>query len=228
MLKEFSWPWKSIEGVGVVTRNYIFVPDDRDGRGWWKLAEVLREVVRLGGPAPSMTTVASLPLPSQSYKEALQHPRSLDLSHQLDSRATSGADSGAISARTQGREEGGRRLVGLQKEMALWVMADMQKQLGELQFNLSWMKRCIEEDRGLGVDSVLGYGLSNGVGDGPKGQPKNKEPMGVIRGGSVVGPSNGPRLFRLEGSNRPSGSVWRRCGVSQPPAAVGFVKVGKS
>lgn len=126
-------------------QNCILVPDDRDERGWWKLAELLREVARIGVQA-LLVTIA-LPKPPQLYKEAFHQPRSLNLNHQLDRRATSGAVSGVVYAGYQEHEEDGRRGVGLKKEMALRVLTDMQKQMGELQDNINYLKQCVEDQR---------------------------------------------------------------------------------
>lgn len=80
--------------MGDGRRYCIFVPADRDGRGWWKLAEVLREAASSSGQAPSTMKIGHWSLSSQSYKEVLQKLRSLDLSRQSDrsaNRATSSA-----------------------------------------------------------------------------------------------------------------------------------------
>lgn len=140
-------------------RNSILVPVDRDGRGWRKLAEVVRDVAQSVGQAPPAMTLISKS--SQSYKEALQHPRSLVPSCHMDKRAASGT----ISTGNQRREEDGRRGVGLQKERVLRVMTDMEKQMGELHANLNRLKWCIEDQ---------GWGLASEPGDGPEGHGLEK------------------------------------------------------
>lgn len=121
-------------------RNCFFVPTNRDGRGWCKLVEVLREAARSGVQAPSALMVGHYSLPSRSYKEALQ--RSSDLSHQQDRVARRAASfaGGAGFASLQGCEVGGSGSAGLKKENILQVMSEMQKQLEDLQFNLNSIK----------------------------------------------------------------------------------------
>ncbi|KAF5482309.1 hypothetical protein F2P56_002891 [Juglans regia] len=189
-------------------RRCILVPDEKDGRGWWKLAELLREASGSGGQAPP---AAMKTLKPASYKEALQQWRPGNQSHQLDRRAVSGVVSGAVSV----GEEDGRRVVGLQKEMVVRVLSDMQNQLGELQEKICFLKKCVEEQ-----ECQLGAALRPSAvdpRDGPKAQSKGKAQL-------RPGPSDGRRPSRLE--NRPSGSVWRRRGASLPHAAVGPVVDG--
>lgn len=63
-----------VEYGGGGRRSFIFIPKDRDGMGWRKLEEVLREAGREGGPnRPSqpVMTVAQHQPHTRSYLEAL-------------------------------------------------------------------------------------------------------------------------------------------------------------
>lgn len=65
-----------VEYGGGGHRSFIFIPEDTDGRGWRKLAEVLREVGRGPDlPSPPLTTLALQQPLARSYREALQQPR---------------------------------------------------------------------------------------------------------------------------------------------------------
>ncbi|XP_041008893.1 uncharacterized protein LOC121253063 [Juglans microcarpa x Juglans regia] len=210
--------------------NCIFVPDDKDGRGWRKLAEGLREAASFGGHAPPTTAGASFLKPPQWYKEVLQTPRSVNISHQLDRRVASGDDSSIVLVGTQGCEEVGRRFVGFQKETIMRVLFDMQMQLGELQGNIIWLKRCVE-DQGWDLIPGSSDGLVIGQVKGrePKGQQKGKATCGPEAGLSAglakgKGPLYGPRHSRE--ASRPTRPVWRRHGASLPPAVVACVEGG--
>lgn len=70
--------------------------------------------------------------------------------------------SAAVSVGVQRLEGGGRGDVGPNKEMVLRAMKEMKSQLDELQLNVSWLIRCVEEEKGVGVGLGLGDGLSEG------------------------------------------------------------------
>ncbi|KAG6667250.1 hypothetical protein CIPAW_01G088500 [Carya illinoinensis] len=124
-------------------QNCIFILEDKDGRGWRKLAEVLREAGREGclvGLAPPATTVASS---AQSYVESLQQQRVPDCFREL---AKLGAvsnilvrlrGSAIISIGAQSLEGGGRGAVDLNKDMVLWALSDLQRHRNDVQLNIS-------------------------------------------------------------------------------------------
>lgn len=118
-------------------RNYIFIPEDRDGRGWRKLVEALREPGRDGrgvGLEPPATTATTHQHLAQLYMEALQILRILDYARGRGSLGAScDVRSGSVvTVRDQSSGEGGRSHVGLKKEMVLRALAEMQSQIEEL------------------------------------------------------------------------------------------------
>lgn len=111
-------------------------------------------------------------------------------------------------------------------ENILRVVSKMKKQMREMQFNLNYIKRCIEEKMSLKMGLGLEVGLSKGAGssslaakqpsrlifgagDGPNKSSKGKEPIldsgtGPFKGGWLVtskGPFLGSRPLGLGGAN---------------------------
>lgn len=63
---------------------------------------MIREAARFGGLSPPAAKVVPFPVPSQSYKEALQQPRCSHLSRQLERRAASGVELSGCGATSAG------------------------------------------------------------------------------------------------------------------------------
>lgn len=134
------------------------------------MAKALREIERegcLGGEAPIAASVESLQSSSWSYMAVLQQLRWADLSRHHARRDVSSIgvaqwqrERAAVYAETQGSGGPDRGVVCLQKESILRAMSKLKKQLGDLQFNLNWLKRCVEEGRGVGVGLGPEMGLS--------------------------------------------------------------------
>lgn len=152
-----------VEYGGGGRQSFIFIPEYRDNRGWWKLAEVLRDVGRedeIARPSQPGTTVAQHQNHPRSYREALQQPRRERVRGRASSdllvcpRGAIGmqkSGSAAISVYAQSMEEGGRDVVGLIEEKEQRVLYEMKSQLGEMQDKINWLIRCIEEKKGVGV-----------------------------------------------------------------------------
>lgn len=148
--------------------------------------EVLREVGREGCSTrlvlPVTTAVTKKAQPStRSYMEVLHKPRQVCARGPV---ASSGLRGGVTtSAGTQSSEEGGRGAAGLNKEMILRELAEMQSQVEDLQKKIKGLKRCVEEDHGVetkrcveedfvkGVKRcVVGVEMGLGQGDGLVGR----------------------------------------------------------
>ncbi|KAG2672218.1 hypothetical protein I3760_13G030000 [Carya illinoinensis] len=143
-------------------RNCIFIPEERDGKGWRKLIELLKEggrENRFTGIAPPATTVDA---PTRSYRDALQQSRVFVQDQKTDRLgATYDRLKGPVvcSVGAQNRVGDGRGVVGLNKEDLLRALSEVQKQVEDLQLNILSLKR--------GVEEVEWGGLNLGVRKGP-------------------------------------------------------------
>lgn len=154
-------------------RNFLFIPKDREGRGWRKLVEIMREAAWTGG----LVFQPPQQPPFQSYREALLPKGSTRGGHSSDILACSRGGVGLQRSATtyegvQAREKGDRVVVGLFEEKELRALLEMKCQIDLLQLNINWMLRCVEEKKWMG--------LGLGVGCGPnvakrKGVPAGEE-----------------------------------------------------
>lgn len=73
-----------------------------------------------------------------------------------------------ISVGALNRKGRGRGPAGLNKDFVLRVLSDVQRQMEDLQLNIVWLKRCVEEEEngGLGLGVGVGVGLSDGKDNG--------------------------------------------------------------
>lgn len=143
-------------------RNFLFIPEDREGRGWRKLGETMREVAWTGGPVSQPPQQ----LPFRSYREALLHKGSTRGCHSSDTLTCSRGGAGLQRRATtyegvQAREKGDRVAVGLFEEKELRPLQEMKGQIDLLQRNINGLLQCAEEKRRMGLGLGVGCGPSD-------------------------------------------------------------------
>ncbi|KAF5461820.1 hypothetical protein F2P56_017887 [Juglans regia] len=131
-----------VEYGGGGRRNFIFIPGDKDRKGWRKLVEVLKEGSS-GGSRRSLplTTTQYSNLPS--YRDILQGGR--ELVRTRDGNSAEKVDllkSGPITSlrNAQLRDGGGRAVAGMKEDNLLQVLSEMETQLGELTYRVELLK----------------------------------------------------------------------------------------